>query len=173
MPETKSIGIGALFGAVIFVSKMVLPTPIDKMSIFIQALLLGLSSLIISKWGATYVACVGGLLTTLWRVEFAPFSLTFAVMYGLLVDGFFHLFKVRTSHRSVRTRRAVASLILSTAVMGLLSTYVTVTMGLMPPMPTLYLVIIIFGILNGALAGYLTSIIWNKYLKDLMTRYSP
>ena len=112
-------------------------------------------------------ACVGGLLTTLWRAGFAPFSLIFAITYGLLVDSFFHLLKVRVPNGGVRTSRVITSLMLSSAVIGLLTTYVMVTIGLMPMMPTLYLIIIIVGIVNGTVAGYLTSLIWNRYLKDL------
>lgn len=168
MTKTKSIAMGTLFGVVIFVSKMALPTPIDKMFVVIQALLLALGSLLLGGVGATYVASIGGLLTTIWRPAFAPFSLIFAIVYGLLVDSFFHLFKIRASYGDVRTGRLVMSLTLSTAAIGLLSTYVMTSIGLMPMMPILYFIIIVVGIVNGAVAGYLASFVWNRYLKRLV-----
>ena len=167
MPRTKRIAVGALFGVVIFVSKMGLPTPIDKMFIFVEALLLALGSFVLGGVGATYVASIAGLLTTLWRPSFAPFSLIFAILYGMLVDVLFYLVKVRTSSGNIRTGRLVISLTLSTAAIGLLSTYVMVTIGLMPMMTILYLIILIGGIINGVVAGYIASFIWNRYLKNL------
>ena len=167
MPDSKRIAIGALFGVVIFVSAIVLSTPIDKMLIIVQATLLGLSSLLVKKFGATYAATVAGLLTSLWRAAYAPFSLIFAIAYGLLVDSSFYLFRVRKPDGNVRPRRVAASLTLSTAVVGLSSMYVTISIGLMPMIPTLYAIIIIVGIINGVAAGFVTSFMWNRYLKAI------
>jgi len=167
MPEGRRIAIGSLFGVLIFVSATIVPTPIDKMLMVVQATLLGLGSLLMKRFGATYTATVGGLLMTLWRAAYAPFSLIFAIAYGLLVDGFFHLLKIRMPEGNVKTRRTVASLTLSTAVVGLLSMYVTVSIGLMPMIPALYAIIIVIGIINGTVAGFVTSFIWNRYLKAL------
>ncbi len=80
------------------------------MLVIIQALLLAISSLLLGRIGATYVAIIGGLLATVLRVGFVPFSLIFAVLYGLLVDGLFYLFKVRVPHGDVKTSRLMASL---------------------------------------------------------------
>ena len=162
-PKTKRIAFAAIFGVVIFISK-ILPTPIDKMLIIIQALLLAISSLLLGRMGATYVATIGGLLTTVWKVGFAPFSLIFAVLYGLLVDGFFYVFKVRVPDGDVKTGRLVASLTLSTAAVGLLATHITVSIGLMPMIPNLYLIINVIGIISGAAAGYFASFLWKRYL---------
>jgi hypothetical protein len=161
--KSKRIAFAAIFGIVIFISK-ILPTPIDKMFIFVQGFLLATSSLLLGRLGATYVALIGGLLTTVWRVGFAPFSLIFAVLYGLLTDSFIYFFKVRLPHRDVKTNRLVVSLTLSTAVVGLLSTYTTVLMGLMPMTSILYLIIIVVGIISGAVAGYFVSFLWKKHL---------
>ena len=167
MPEGKRIAVAALFGVVIFVSGTIVPTPIDKMLIVVQATLLGLSSLLVERLGATYAGTVAGLLMSLSRAAYAPFSLIFAIAYGLLVDGSFHLFRVRMPEGNVQTRRVVASLTLSTAVVGICSTYVTISIGLMPMIPTLYAIIIIVGIMNGVAAGFVTSFMWNRYLKAL------
>ena len=164
LPKTKKIAIATIFGTIIFILKMGLPTPIDKMFVIIEALLLALGSLLLGRMGATHVATVGGLLMTVWRVAYAPFSLIFAVVYGVLVDGLFHVFQVRASHGEVKTSRLVASLTLSTAAVGLLSTYIIVSIGWMPMIPILYLIIVVVGIANGAAAGYLASFIWKRYL---------
>ena len=92
MPKSARIAISTLFGIIVFLSKFLLHTPMDKMFVAIQATLLGLSSLLISRFGATYTGLVSGLLLTVLRSEFAPFSLLFAIAYGLLVDGFFSTF---------------------------------------------------------------------------------
>ncbi len=163
---TMRVALATLFGVLIFVSKIVLPSPIDKMFIAVQALLLALASLILGKMGATYTAAVGGLLTTIWRIEFLSFTLLFAVVYGLMVDGSFYILKVRTQNGKGKTKRLVAALTLSTAATGLLSTYVTVTVGLLPWIPTLYFAIIAAGVVNGLIAGYLALLIWKKWLTD-------
>ena len=163
-PKTKRMAFAAIFGVLISVFEVILPTPLDKMLVIIQALLLAISSLLLGRIGATYVAIIGGLLATVLRVGFVPFSLIFAVLYGLLVDGFFYMFKVRVPHGDVKTIRLMASLILSTAAVGLLSSYITVSIGLMPMIPILYLIIIVAGIVNGVAAGYLAYFLWKRYL---------
>ncbi|MEM3484730.1 MAG: hypothetical protein QXI12_03835 [Candidatus Methanomethyliaceae archaeon] len=79
LPRTKRVAFIALFGVIVFASKII-PTPIDKMFVIVQALLLALGSLLLGRIGATYIATVGGLLTTIWRPSFAPFSLIFAII---------------------------------------------------------------------------------------------
>jgi hypothetical protein len=74
---------------------------------------------------------------------------------------------VRVPDGNVQTRRVVASLTVSTAVLGLSSTYVTIFIGFMPMIPILYAIIIIIGIINGVAAGFVTSFIWNGYLKAI------
>ncbi len=162
--KIKRITITAIFSVGIFVFKSILPTPIDKMFVIVQALLLALSYLLMGRGGATYVATISGLLTTIWRFSFFPFSLIFAVVYGLLVDGSSSAFKVRSPHGDVKTGRLVASLTLSTAAVGLLTTYITVSLGLMPMMPMLYIIIVLAGTINGVTAGYVASFLWEKYL---------
>lgn len=158
--------VATLFGAVIFVSKTVVPSPIDKMFIVVHALLLALGALLLRRMGATYVALIGGVLTALWRTALAPFTFVFDILYGLLVDGFFLIFKVNTTEREIKTGRLIASITLSTALVGLLSYYVTVSLGLLQRNPILEVGILVIGTLNGVVAGYFASIIWNKHLKE-------
>lgn len=168
-PKTKRVALATLFGAVIFLSKTVMPSPIDKMFIALHALLLALGSLLLRRMGATYVAVIGGVLTALWRTALAPFTFVFALLYGLFVDGFFFIFKVNhAAFRSVETRRLVASMTVSTALLGLISYYMTVFIfSLVQRNPVLEVGILVIGTLNGTLAGYLASIIWNRYLKNV------
>jgi len=166
--STKRVAIATLFGVLIFVTKTILPSPIDRMFIVVQALLLGLGSLLSGRIGATYVAVIGGILTVLWRPALAPFTFLFAFLYGLFVDGLFFIFKVNIAGGKVKTTRVVTSLTLSTALVGFLSYYVTVLMlGLLQRNLILEVGILAFGTISGAVAGYLASIIWNRYLKNV------
>lgn len=165
--STKRIAVATLLGVVIFVTKTVVPFPIDKMFIVVHALLLGLGALLLRKMGATYVALIGGVLTALSRGVVAPFTFLFALLYGLFVDSFFLLFKVNPDEGKVKVVRLVASVTLSTALVGFLSYYVTVFMlGLLQRNLVLEVSMLVIGTISGAIAGYLTSIIWNKYLKN-------
>ena len=167
-PETKRIALTTLFGAVIFLSKMVVPSPMDKMFVGVQALLLALGGLLVKRMGATYVAIVGGFLTALWRVSFAPFTFVFDVLYGLFVDSFFLIFQVDAAGGTVKTSTVVVSMIISTALVGVISYYVTVFLfGLLERNLVLELGMLVVGVLNGLVAGYFTSIIWNRHLKNV------
>ncbi|MCX8191719.1 MAG: hypothetical protein N3F06_02790 [Nitrososphaerales archaeon] len=168
LSKVKRVAIASIFSVLMFVYKMVLmvlPTPIDKMFIFIQALLFAISSLMLGRMGATYVATISGLLVTIWRPAFAPFSLLFSIMYGILIDIFFYLFKVKMPHGGVKTNRTILSLTVSTAMIGSIALYVTFMISLIPISPILHFSVIVLGTINGAVAGYLTSFIWNRYLR--------
>jgi len=149
------------------VAKIVVPSPIDKMFIVVQAVLLALGALLLRKMGATYVAVIGGVLTALWRTALAPFTFFFALLYGLLVDGAFFLFKVDIVDGKVKTGRLVSAMTLSTMLIGLLSYYMTVLLmnAIQRNLP-LEVGILVMGTLNGTMAGYFAAIIWNKHLKN-------
>ena len=165
--QSKRVAVATLFGAVMFTTATILPSPIDKMFIIVHALPLALGALLLRRFGATYVAIVGGVLTALWRTALAPFSFVFALLYGLLVDGFFFIFNVYVDDGTVKTGRMMASMTISTALVGVLSYYVTVlSLNLLQRNFALEVAILVAGTLNGIVAGYLTSIIWNKHLKN-------
>lgn len=165
--KTKRVTLATVFGVLLFFSKTVVPSPIDKMFIIIQALLLALGTLLLRRMGATYVALIGGVLTASLRPAMAPFTFVFALLYGLFVDIFFTLFKVNTES-NVRTSRLIASMTLSTALVGITSYYTTVILfGLLQRNPILELNILVIGALNGTVAGYSASIIWNRHLKNV------
>ncbi len=163
--QTRRVAVATLFGAVIFVTKT-FPSPLDKMIIFPHALLLALGALLLRRMGATYVAVIGGVLTALWRPAFAAFSFVFAILYGLLIDGFFFTLKVHFGDKEVKTVRLITSMTASTALVGFLSSYVTSFFGLMRMDLIFQVAILVIGTLNGFVAGYLTSIIWNKRLRN-------
>jgi len=167
-PETKRVALAILFGVIIFLSKTVVPSPIDKMFIVVQGLLLALAALLLPNLGATYVAVIGGALTALWRIALAPFTFGFSLLYGLLVDGFFLIFKVDTAKGNVETTRLVASMTVSTALVGFLSYYANVfILHLLERNPLFDVIILVVGTFSGAIAGYLASVIWNRYLKNV------
>jgi len=166
--DTKRLAIVSLFGVIIFVSKSLLPSPINKMLIFVQALLLALGALLIGNLGATFVSLIGGILTALWNIALTPFTLFFALLYGLLVDAFFSFFKIGNANGEVKMGRLVAAMTLSTMLIGFLSYYTTVhLLGVILQSLPIEVAILSFGTLNGAAAGFLASKIWNKRLKNV------
>ncbi|MEM4006459.1 MAG: hypothetical protein QXT92_02215 [Nitrososphaerota archaeon] len=160
---SRKISLIALFSIIVFLSKIWLPSPIDKFLIFIQALCYALANLLIGRFGGTITGMVSGLMIQFWRPVFIPFTFLFAVFYGLLIDLSILIFKVRSSS-NVPTLKMIYALSTASIILGVVSMYVTVSLGVMPPIPLLYLAILIGGTLNGALAGYIASQIWNRYL---------
>jgi hypothetical protein len=162
--SSRKLVIATLLGAVAFVSTGFLPSPVDKMLSVFQALTYALGSLIIAIGGATYVSVINGVLLSILRIGYFPFSLIFSVTYGLLVDGFFRVFRVKEKEH-VDQSKLIISLVFATAIIGIASMYATTLMGMLPMLPTLYLAIIVIGAINGGVAGYLTTLVWNRILK--------
>ena len=169
MVKSKRLALATFFGVLIFVSKIPLVTPLDKLLVIVQALLLALGYLVIGRVGATYVAVVGGLLTAILRSAFLPFTLLFAFMYGLFTDCFCTLFKVRAPQLSAV--RLTLSMGLSTGLIGLISYYTTVyVFMLLPRNLMLEVVILVLGTLSGLIGGYVAAIIWTKYLSKIVAK---
>jgi hypothetical protein len=137
------------------------------MVIGIQALCLSLAALVVPKGGATYASFVTGLLLSVLRPGFFPFSLLFSVFYGIIIEISFYFFKVNCEKR-VKIRRLILLLTVMTGITGVASMYLTTIMGMLPMMPTMYIAIIAVGALNGAIAGYFTAKIWNNHLSHLL-----
>lgn len=167
--NSKSLAITTFLGVTTFISKAFLPTPVDKMFLVVQALTFALASLLTGGWGATYASALNGALLSIIRTGFFPFSFIFSVIYGLLIDVSFRIFNVKTDNH-VRSGRLMFSLTVSTAITGLISAYITILIGLMPMIPVLYGIIFIMGVINGVIAGYLTSIIWSKYFQKTLLK---
>ena len=161
---SRRVSVVALLSVGVFISKIFLPSPIDKFMIVFQAIFYTLAYLMIGRFGGTITGVVSGLLTQFWRPVFIPFTFLFAVAYGFMIDYFISLFRVTTLSSTVNTWRLMAALSISSAILGVTSMYVTVTVGMMPWVPLLYLMVLIGGTLNGVAAGYVTAQIWNRYL---------
>ena len=164
--NSKKVAVITLLGTLAFVSNGFLPSPVDKMVIGIQALCFSLAALLVAKGGAIYASFITGLLLSILRTGFFPFSLLFSLFYGLLIEGFFHFFKVNRE-KFVRSKRLILLLTVATGITGVVSMYLTTMLCILPMIPAMYLAIIVVATLNGAIAGYLTVIIWNKYLSHL------
>ena len=168
--KLRRLTLAVLFAVLVFISKTFLPTPLDKVLIVFQALFLGLGSMTLAPFGATLVATIGGLLTSAWRAPFAPFTLGFAVLYGILVDVFLMLFKAKAENGTLQVRRLVAGVTIATAMTGIASYYTTVyALSLLPRNMVLEASILVIGVLNGLAGGYLTSLLWNKALRHLLS----
>ena len=87
MKKIQRLFIIALFGSIIFVTNMFLPSPLNYLIIVVQAVLLALSGLFIPKIGAMSAGAVGGLLTALiGGGALGPFTFFFAFLFGVFVD---------------------------------------------------------------------------------------
>ena len=135
------------------------------MLIGIQSLSFALASLLVAKGGATFASLITGLLLSVLRVSFFPFSLIFSLFYGILIDGFFYIFKVKDENQ-IKSKRLITLLTVATGITGVASMYFTTLLNVIPMVPTLYIAILIGAIINGIIAGYLTIIIWKRYLSS-------
>lgn len=162
--NSKRLATATMMGVAAFLSKAFLPSPIDKMLIMFEALALAMASLMLVKWGAIYASLIDGLLLSVFRAWLLPFSLVFALVFGMLIDGSFQVLKISSSDE-LKTRRLMLALSTSAAITGLASMIVTTAMGMMPIVPVLYVAILVIGVGNGAVAGYLASMIWNKQIR--------
>ncbi len=162
----RRVALASMFGVIIFLSKIFVPTPFDKMVILPQAVLLTLSSLILYRLGGTSSATVGGLLTTIWRPSFAPFSLLFAILYGVLIDLFVALFRSRSPAGDVSVKRVVLAASLATMVTGFISYSLTVyVLAMMPANLIVDAAILVGGFANGFVAGLIAVFIWKRIKK--------
>ena len=166
----RRLTLAVVFAVLVFISKMFLPTPLDKMVVVVQALFLGLGAIMLSPFGATIVSIIAGLLTSAWRAPFAPFTLAFAVLYGLLMDAFLILLKVKAENGALRSKRLVAGVTAATTLTGMASYYTTVhILSLLPRNILLETTILIVGFLNGIAGGYLTGLLWSKGIRHLIS----
>jgi uncharacterized membrane protein len=167
LPSSRRFALAAVFGAVIFTSKVFAPTPVKDSVIVVQALLLGLGALLLTPFGATLVATIGGLLTASWNPNLAVFTLTFAALYGVLIDSTIWALKARTSRIEVRAKRFTAAITLSTAAIGLVAYATTIILGLLPRNPVAEVFILAGGIVSGLVGGYLAVLVWRRAAKHL------
>jgi hypothetical protein len=163
--STRNLALGTLFGVMVFIFEILLPTPMDKAFTFFQAMLLSLGYLLIGVPGATFISLVGGSLTAIWRAPLAPFTLGFALLFGGLIDVFCSVLRVRDNEGNVKQVRLILAVALSTMITGCSGYYMTIMFDLMPLDTTLGNLILIAGIISGIVGGYLSLILWKRIFK--------
>jgi len=165
--RAKSIALSSLFGIVIFFQKLLLPAPYDKMvSVLIQITLLSLAFLIVGFVGPILTGFISGLLTASVRGDVGLMSFAFALTYGALVSSLCRLFVVIESER-IRMWRLMASSLVSTILVGFLSASTSIILGVMPSSPILVVTMIVAGAVQGIAGGYLSGLVWDKYLHNI------
>jgi hypothetical protein len=180
MQRLQRLFIIALFGAIIFVTNIFLPPPLNYLVIVVQAVLLALSALFIPKVGATYVGAVGGLLTALVSPALGPFTFFFAFLFGVFVDIFLFVFKIRGTSQGVNTNRLIAAMAVSTLLIAVSSysafaifpQYIksegfSIVSLFVQRSQVLDAIVLFMGPVSGAVAGYAASYLWNKYLRHI------
>jgi hypothetical protein len=180
MQRLQRLFIIALFGAIIFVTNMFLPPPLNYLIIVVQAVLLALSALFIPKVGAMYVGAVGGLLTALVSPALGPFTFFFAFLFGVFVDVFLLVFKIRGASQGVNQNRLIAAMALSTLLIAVSSysafaifpQYIksegfSILSLFVQRSQMLDALVLFMGPVTGAVAGYAASYLWNKYLRHI------
>ena len=170
--DARKLATATLFGVAIAVVKGPFQPPYADFLIIVEAPILGLSFLLLGRGGATYTEVVNGLLQSTIKASFFPFSLLAAILYGIQVDLFSSLFRVKSAGRT-SARRMFASLGLASCTTGVLAAYTSIFLGLVPYDPSLlevvYIPIIVWGALSGAVGGALSVRIWDRNLTARFT----
>jgi hypothetical protein len=180
MHRIQRLFIIALFGAIIFVGNIFLPPPLNYLMMVVQSVILALASLFIHKVGAMYVGAIGGVLTAIASPSLGPFTFLFAFLYGVFVDVFMALFKVRGTREGVNRNRLMAVMTLSTLLIAV-SSYSA--FAVFPDFFTaqglsyfslflqrslmLDMLVLFMGPATGVTAGYASAYLWNKYLRHM------
>ncbi len=168
MQKAYRLFIIALFGSIMFVTRVFVPFPIDKILIVVDAVLLALSALFIKSAGATYVGAVGGILTGLWRPALIPFSIIYAFLFGVMVDASLFLFKVKATSEGVNRNRLMIAMAVSTLLIGFVTYFAsTIFPQIVEQSQTLDMMVAFMGPVTGAVAGYAAAYLWNKYLRSI------
>jgi hypothetical protein len=178
--DRRKLITATLLGVVIAVVKAPFTFPVTDYLIIIEVPVLALSFLLLGRGGATYTGLINGVLQSAVKVTFFPYDLIFAVSYGALVDVFGTLLKVRTEGKT-NTLRLVAALGLASTVLGVGIAYVFLALNLSPSLgligystatlvEVVYAPIVVWGIISGALGGYISARVWEKNLKS---RFQP
>jgi len=159
-----------LFGVLIGVVYGALPFEIGDSLIVFEAVVLSLSFILLGPGGATYTGLINGLVETPLQLTFGPFSLGVALFYGILVDAFSSLFRVKSGGK-VHAKRLIASLSVSTIITGLVATYAFIDLGFgtTAPFMEVYLPVLLVGALSGTIGGFIAARIWERNLKHRFT----
>ena len=166
--DVRKLITAALFGVVIAVIKGPFQPPYADLLIIVEAPILGLSYLLLGRGGATYTELINGLIQSTFKASFFPFSLLAALFYGVQVDLYSWLFRAKVGEKA-SAKRMFASLGLASTITGILAAYLSFMLGIVPYSPSLfaviYIPIIVWGVLSGAVGGALSARIWERNLK--------
>lgn len=153
------VGISALFGVLITIFKVFIPTPIDKIvSILPQVLLLVLASLVAGRGSATLTGTVSGLLSAFFRGgALAPFTIGFSILLGAAIDA--------VLWRGVRSIVKTSILIVLVAlIIGFLSFYLTmIVLGLVYIPYWMVAMVFVAGAVESFLGSFIGIKIWKRY----------
>ncbi len=174
MVDSRKIATASLFGVIIAIVKgPLLPPPSGDLLVVVEAMLLGLSFLIVGMGGATYTGAVAGILINVVEPGFYFYPFVLAVFYGLLVDVVSTGLKVKTTE-TANSKRLAISLTIASAIVGPVAYYATVYLTpILPSDPSIYATIIVVGIVSGAVGGLLAARIWERNLKARFRSVQP
>ncbi len=157
----------AFFASIMFMTRFFVPTPFDRLLIAVDAVLLVLSALFVKKFGASYVGAIGGVLIGLSIPSLIPFSIIFAFLYGVIVDGFLFLFRIRASEEGVNRNKLMLAMAFGTLLIAFISYYASEILMVIPPFPMIDMIVLFMGPASGISSGYAAAYLWNKYLKAM------
>ena len=176
MVESRKLITATLLGVVIAVVKGPFQPPYADFLIIVEAPILGLSFLLLGRGGATYTEVVNGLLQSGVKVSFFPFSLLLAVMYGALVDVLGTALRAKLGDHA-DSRRMVGALGIASVITGLTAAYTSIELKIVVYDPSLFYVvyvpIVVWGILSGALGGYISARLWERNLRVRFRAVQP
>jgi len=175
--DSRRLTTATLLGVIIFLIKGPLLAPYADFLVIFEALLVGLGFALLGRGGATLVELVNGILLTVYEAVsvpvLAPFVLPLALLFGIMVDLLGPLLAARVG-TVVNGKRLAAALTISSAVTGLTAYFATlsalVSLGFLPNDPStdleLGMVVVVIGVVEGAIGGYLAARIWERNLKS-------
>ena len=173
-----------LLGVMVFLIKGPLLAPYADLLVIFEALLVGIGFALLGRGGATYVELVNGALLTVYEASsvpaLAPFVLPLALLFGASVDLAGGLLKARVGSE-VRAKRLAAAVTIAAGVTGVIAYLATVptliALGFLPNDQSMVLVlgiaIIVIGVAEGAVGGYLAARIWEMNLKARFKSFQP
>jgi len=165
--RNRNIALSSLFGIAIFSQKIFLPSPYDKMmSVLLQIFFLSLTFLIVGFTGPILTGFISGLLTASMRGGLGLMTFFFALLYGVFVSSLNRLFRV-VEDGQVRMGRLMISSLASTVLVGVLSMATSMILGIVPYNPVLVSVILVAGAIQGLVGGYISGVVWERYLRNL------
>jgi hypothetical protein len=178
--DPRRLATATLLGVIVFLVKGPLLAPYADFLLIFEALLVGLGFALLGRGGATLVELVNGILLTGYEAVtvpvLAPFVLPLALLFGATVDVAAPVLRAREG-TAVNGRRLAAAVTISSAVTGVIAYFATlsalVSLGFLPNDPStdfvLGMTVVVIGILEGAIGGYLAARIWERNLRSRFT----